>query len=238
MIITNLTNTAYWFGPMQLPAGSGTGTLTLDDTSDTALYLLDDSVADMVNTLYESGLIRVASQASPFPRPTGVPDVMHGVGSPEGMVYAAQGSIYLRRDIAVQSPRNPVSSIYVKTTGVTFNTGWSDLLPDASSWQALTLGSDVTPATAYFAPAAAMVGSDLFVLCGAVTMTATVAAGTTLMTLPPAFFPASEIETAVIDGASAAVQISVSTSGVITSSSGWSAADSPYSLDGLTLRLA
>ncbi len=237
MIITNLTNTAYWFGPMQLPAGSGTATLNLDDTSDTALYLLDDSVADMVNTLYQSGLISVASQASPFPRPTGTPDVMHGVGSPQGIVYAPQGSIYLRRDIAAQSPRNPVSSIYVKTTGVTLNTGWNNLLPDAASWQALTLASNVTPTSGYFTPAASMLG-DLFVLSGAVTMTATVSAGTTLMTLPAGFAPSSKIETAVIDGASAAVQISISTSGVITSASSWTATNSPYSLDGLTLRAA
>ena len=122
MIITNLTDVAYSFGPMQLPAGSG-ATLNLDDTSDTSLYLTDDSVADMVNTLDQSGLILVTSFATPFPRPTGEPTVAHGVGSPQGMVYAPQGSVYLRRDIAVASPTNPVSSVYVKTTGVTFNTG-------------------------------------------------------------------------------------------------------------------
>ena len=51
MIITNLTANEYWFGPMRLPAGSGQ-TLNLDDTSDTSLYLLNDEVADAVNTLY------------------------------------------------------------------------------------------------------------------------------------------------------------------------------------------
>jgi hypothetical protein len=237
MIITNLTSVAYWFGPMQLPAGSGS-TLNLDDTSDTSLYLTDDSVADMVNTLDQSGLILVTSSATPFPRPTGVPRVVHGVGSPQGMVYAPEGSIYLRRDIAATSPASPVSSVYVKTTGVTFNTGWSSLLPDASSWQPLTLASNVTHATGYFAPAAAVIGSDLFVLSGAVTMTATVAAGSTLMTLPSAFFPSSKLQATVVDGASAAVEIAISTGGVITSGSAWTAANSPYALDGLTLRLA
>jgi hypothetical protein len=191
----------------------------------------------MVNTLNQSGLILVTSYATPFPRPTGVPRVVHGVGSPQGMVYAPQGSIYLRQDIAVASPASPVSSVYVKTTGVTFNTGWSSLLPDASSWQALTLATSVTHATGYFTPAAAMIGPDLFALSGAVTMTATVAAGSTLMTLPSAFFPSSKLQATVVDGASAAVQIGISTAGLITSDSSWTAANSPYSLDGLTLRL-
>jgi hypothetical protein len=236
MIITNQTAVAYWFGPMQLTAGSGS-TLNLDDTSDTSVYLIDDAVADQVNTLYQSGLILVTSNAAPFPRPTGTPDVLHGVGSPQGLVYAAQGSIYLRRDVA-QSSTAPVSSIYVKTTGITFNTGWTNLLPDSSSWQALTLASNVTHATGYFTPAAAMVGSELFVLSGAVNMSATVAAGTTLMTLPSAFFPSSKIQATVVDGLGAAVDIAISTTGVVTSAVSWTTAGQPYSLDGLTLRLA
>jgi len=237
MIITNQTSVDYYFGPMHLPSGVGS-TLNLDDTSDTALYLIDDTVADMVNTLYQASppLILVSSTAGPFPRPTGTPDVLHGVGSPQGLVYAAQGSLYLRRDNAVQG--SPVSSIYVKTTGVTFNTGWANLLPDSSSWQPLTLGTSVTHATGYFTPAAAMVGSDLFTLSGAVTLTATVAAGATLMTLPTGFFPSSKLQATVMDGAFSAVEIAVLTSGVITSGVAWTAANSPYSLDGLTLRLA
>ena len=122
MIITNQTSVDYWFGPMHLPAGSGS-TLNLDDTSDTALYLIDDAVAGQVNTLYQASppLILVTSSAAPFPRPTGTPDVLHGSGSPQGLVYAPQGSLYLRRD-------NPAAnSLYVKTTGVTLNTGWKSL---------------------------------------------------------------------------------------------------------------
>lgn len=95
------------------------GTLDLDDTSETSLYLLDDEVADSVNTLYLSSNIAVDSAAEPFPRPTGSPLLLNGDGSPEGMVYAPQGSVYLRRDSVL-----PVTSLYTKTTGVTQNTGW------------------------------------------------------------------------------------------------------------------
>jgi hypothetical protein len=52
--------------------------MTLDDTTDTSLYLTDDSVADAVNNLYNAGLISVTGAASPFPRPTGMPQVLHG----------------------------------------------------------------------------------------------------------------------------------------------------------------
>jgi hypothetical protein len=122
MIITNLTDVDYWFGPMHLLPGSGT-MLTLDDTSDTSLYLLNDEVADAVNTLYLASNITVSSAASPFPRPTGTPSLLHGDGSPEGMVYAPQGSLYMRRDSAGAS-----TSLYTKTTGVTQNTGWVSVI--------------------------------------------------------------------------------------------------------------
>jgi hypothetical protein len=139
MIITNQTASDYWFGPMHLPAGSGS-TLNLDDTSDTSLYLIDDTVADQVNTLYQASppLILVTSSATPFPRPTGTPDVLHGVGSPQALVYAPQGSLYLRRD-------NPgANSLYVKTTGVTYNTGWQSLTRGVLALAANSAGA--TPA--------------------------------------------------------------------------------------------
>lgn len=119
MIITNQTNVDYWIGPMHLPAGYGQ-TLRLDDTSATALYLIDDTVADMLNTLVQSGMVTVANTSAPFPRPTGVPKLVHGNGSPNGLVYAGQGSLYLRRDNA-----GPSTALYTKTSGVTFNNGWS-----------------------------------------------------------------------------------------------------------------
>jgi microcystin-dependent protein len=134
MIITNLTANDYWFGPMHLAAGSGQQ-LILDDTSDTSLYLLNDEVADAVNTLYLASNIAVSSAATPFPRATGTPSLLHGDGSPEGLVYAPQGSLYLRRDTV-----SPGTSLYSKQTGVTQNTGWApiiapagDLIPSAAS---------------------------------------------------------------------------------------------------------
>jgi hypothetical protein len=114
MLITNQTVQDYWFGPLHLLGGAGQ-TLTVDDTSATSLYLTDDGVADAINTLYASGKIAVSSYALPFPRSTGEPQFLHGDGSPEGLVYAGQGSLYIRRD----SP-----TIYQKSTGVHLNTGW------------------------------------------------------------------------------------------------------------------
>jgi microcystin-dependent protein len=118
MLVTNNTNVDYWFGPLHLPAGIGQ-TLTVDDTTATSLYLTEDAVADAINNLSASSKIAVTSAASPFPRPTGVPSLLHGDGSPDGLVYAPQGSVYMRRDNAGVS-----TSLYVKTTGVTLNTGW------------------------------------------------------------------------------------------------------------------
>ncbi len=62
-----------------------------------------------------------------------------------------------------------------------------------------------------------MIGSDLVVLSGAVTMTGTVAAGGTLLTLPAALAPSKKLQAAAADGAFAAVQIGISASGVVTS---------------------
>jgi hypothetical protein len=119
VLITNLTNQDYWFGPLHLPGGNGQ-TLTVDDTSATSLYLTDDSVADAINYLYAQSpaKITVASAAAPFPRPTGKPDVVHGDGSPEGLVYASEGTLFLRRDNA---------QLYQKRSMVHLNTGWTAL---------------------------------------------------------------------------------------------------------------
>lgn len=119
MLITNLTPQDYWFGPLHLPAGNGS-TLNVDDTSATSLYLNDDSVADAINTLYAQSpqLITVTGAAVPFPRATGTPTILHGDGSPEGIVYAGQGSIYMRRD------NTGGTQLYQKTTGIHLNTGW------------------------------------------------------------------------------------------------------------------
>jgi len=114
MLVTNQTAQDYWFGPLHLAAGDGQ-TLTVDDTTATSLYLTNDAVADAINALYASGKIGVTLQAQPFPRPTGTPQLLHGDGDPEGLVFAGQGSIYLRRDTAY---------IYTKSTGIHLCTGW------------------------------------------------------------------------------------------------------------------
>jgi hypothetical protein len=44
-----------------------------------------------------------------------------GNGSPEGVVYARQGSLYLREDGGVGT------SLYVKETAPSLNTGWKAL---------------------------------------------------------------------------------------------------------------
>lgn len=117
MLVTNQTTQDIYFGPLHLEAGVGQQ-LEIDDTSATSLYLLSDSVADAVNNAQAAGRITVSGEAQPFPRPTGTPQLVHGDGSPEGLVYASQGSVYMRRDAG------PTFVLYVKTTGVTSDTGW------------------------------------------------------------------------------------------------------------------
>jgi hypothetical protein len=120
VLVTNQTNQDYWFGPLHLPAGVGS-TLTVDDSSASSLYLLSDEVADAIAYLSSQGKISVSSVTAgiPFPRATGTPSLMHGDGSPEGLVFASQGSLYMRRDTS-----GSTDYLYVKTTGVLFNTGW------------------------------------------------------------------------------------------------------------------
>jgi hypothetical protein len=120
MLVTNTTNQDYWFGPLHLAPNAVN--VTVDDTSATSLYLTDDVVADALNNLYNSNKITVSGAAAPFPRPTGSPEVLHGSGSPEGSVYAAQGSAYLRRDTT-----GGANALYTKTTGVTISTGWDTI---------------------------------------------------------------------------------------------------------------
>lgn len=132
MLVTNQTAADYWFGPLHLPAGVGQQ-ITVDDTTATSLYLTDDTVADAINNLYASGKVTVASAADPFPRPTGVPSLLHGDGSPEGLLYAPQGSIYMRRDGAASTV------IYVKTTGITVNTGWASVATGSGFGRGTTL---------------------------------------------------------------------------------------------------
>ena len=121
MVVTNQTAADYWFGPLHLKAGVGQ-TLVVDDRTDTSLYLYDDEVADPLNNLFLAGKVTVSGAASPFPRPTGEAEVLRGDGSPEGRVFAPQGSGYLRRDTT-----GAANAFYVKTTGVAVSTGWDSI---------------------------------------------------------------------------------------------------------------
>ncbi len=133
MIATNQTAQDYWFGPLHLPGGVNQS-LYVDDTSDTSLYLTDDGVADAINTLAAAAKITVSSEAQPFPRPTGSPEVLHGNGSPEGLTYAGQGSLYLNR-----SAGSGGYGVYTKTTGIHLNTGWVALSQGSGAAVATTV---------------------------------------------------------------------------------------------------
>lgn len=135
MLVTNQTTSDIYFGPLHLGAGVGT-TLTVDDTSATSLYLLNDSVADALNNAYNSAKITVSGAADPFPRPTGDPQLLHGSGDPDGLVFAPQGSVYMRRD-GVQTNGG---GLYIKTTGVTFSNGWIDIPTAAGTTAVLPPG--------------------------------------------------------------------------------------------------
>jgi microcystin-dependent protein len=119
--VTNLTSSDIYFGPLHLPASAAN--FYVDDTTATSLYLTSDAVADAINNAAQNNQITVTGAADPFPRPTGEPKLLHGTGNPEGIVYAPQGSVYMRRDGADSNG----GVIYSKTTGVTYATGWVDI---------------------------------------------------------------------------------------------------------------
>lgn len=118
MNVNNQTNQDLYFGPLHLPPN--VINFYVDDTSATSLYLTNDSVADALNNAYNTGKITVSGAAVPFPRPTGIPQVLHGDGNPEGLVFAPQGSLFMRRDGTLSNG----GILFAKTTGVTFSTGW------------------------------------------------------------------------------------------------------------------
>jgi hypothetical protein len=155
MTVTNQTTQDYWFGPLHLLGGVGQ-TLSVDDTTDTSLYLTDDSVADAINNLYAATKITVTGAASPFPRPTGVPQVIHGYGAPEGIQFAPQGSLYIRRDGA------DTWHLYIKTTGVTLNTGWVGLPGQELDYASITSNSASITATTEGTSAPVISGNALY----------------------------------------------------------------------------
>jgi hypothetical protein len=120
MTITNQTNNDYTFGPYHLPAGAGTSQVTIDTTTNASLYLTDDAFADIINALYGANpqAITVSNPPTPFPRVTGVPQLLHGDGTPEAVVFAPSGSLFMRRDNLLGF------LLYGKSTGPSLSTGW------------------------------------------------------------------------------------------------------------------
>jgi hypothetical protein len=155
VLVTNQTTQDYWFGPLHLTAGVGQ-TLTVDDTSETSLYLTDDTVADAINNLYASAKITVSSAALPFPRPTGMPQVLHGDGSPEGLHYAPQGSLFMRRD------GGDAWHLYVKSTAVTVNTGWIALPGQELDYAQITSNPSGITATTEGTSQAVVTGDSVY----------------------------------------------------------------------------
>lgn len=154
MSITNNTSQDYWFGPLHLlPNASG---YQVDDTTETSLYLTDDSVADAINNLYAAGKISVTGAAAPFPRPTGMPEVLHGDGSPEGVHYAPQGSMYMRRD------GGDAWHLYVKSTAVTVNTGWIALPGQELDYAQITANPSGITATTEGTSQAVITGNGVY----------------------------------------------------------------------------
>jgi hypothetical protein len=114
--------------------GTVGATVTIDTTTNASLYLTNDAFADIVNALYAHAYITVTSPPNPFPRPTGVPEILHGDGSPEGVVFAPQGSSYMRRDNSGSQ-----NALYAKTTGPSLNTGWQAFASSAAPAPATSL---------------------------------------------------------------------------------------------------
>lgn len=160
MNVKNNTDHDFWFGPLLVPANATS--VTIDDTSDTSLYLTNDAIADAINNLAALGSITITNAGPAYPRATGTPQVLHGDGSPEGIVYAGQGSLYMRRDSTGSN------SLYTKTTGSTLATGW----------QIYTTGSGAAPARKNSAKAVTNTVTETDLLNGEITIAAN-ALGTT-----------------------------------------------------------
>lgn len=165
MDVKNNTDHDFWFGPLLVPANATD--VVIDDTSATSLYLTNDAVADAINNLATLGSITVTNAGPSYPRATGTPQVLHGDGSPEGLVYAGQGSIYMRRDSTGSN------SLYTKTTGSTLATGW----------QLFTTGSGAAPARKTTAKTVTDTVTDTDLLNGEISVAANALVTTGLLRL-------------------------------------------------------
>jgi hypothetical protein len=154
MNVTNNTSQDYWFGPLHLLPNAIN--YVVDDTSATSLYLTDDAVADAINNLYAAGKIGVTSAAAPFPRPTGMPQVLHGDGSPEGVHFAPQGSLYMRRD------GGDSWHLYIKSTAVTVDTGWIALPGQELDYAQITANTSGITATTEATSQTVITGNSVY----------------------------------------------------------------------------
>jgi hypothetical protein len=152
--VTNNTSQDYWFGPLHLLPNAVN--YVVDDTTETSLYLTDDSVADAINNLAAANKITVTGAASPFPRPTGMPQVLHGDGSPEGVHYAPQGSLFMRRD------GGDAWHLYVKSTAVTVSTGWIALAGQEFDYAQITASPAGITATTEGTSQAVITGNAVY----------------------------------------------------------------------------
>jgi hypothetical protein len=132
--LNNQTSNTYAFGPYVL--GPSPASVTIDTTTNASLYLTDDHFADIVNQLLALGFVTYTpgTQPTPFPRVTGVPQILHGDGSPEGVVFATQGSAFMRRDNSGAG-----NALYAKTTGPSLSTGWQAFSGSTAPTAATTL---------------------------------------------------------------------------------------------------
>lgn len=154
MNVTNLTSQDYWFGPLHLLPNAVN--YVVDDTTETSLYLTDDAVADAINNLVAANKIQVTGAAAPFPRPTGMPQVLHGDGSPEGVHFAPQGSMFMRRD------GGDAWHLYLKSTAVTVSTGWIALPGQQFDYAQITANSAGITATTEGTSQAVITGNSVY----------------------------------------------------------------------------
>lgn len=123
----------------------------------------------------------------------------------------------------------PVDTIYYATdTGVySICTGaaWNTMLA-AGSWQALTLGSNVSAASGYYTPSARLEG-DVVRFKGVLQAAATISVGATVATMPAGMSPSSSTGVRLwcwqSSGGNSLSQLLVSPAGVITlaAPAGW-----------------
>ena len=97
MLVTNQTSQDYWFGPLHLLAGVGQ-TLTVDDTTATSLYWPTMPSRMRLTTSIYRPRSRSRAPRRRFRGRQACPKCCTENGSPEGLHYAPQGSLYMRGD--------------------------------------------------------------------------------------------------------------------------------------------